>query len=435
MRKLIKIIFILVSVLIILTIAIIGFYTAPYWYKHFISYPKLEKQRAEIWEQYKKPDQYINLTDYKGILHAHTYWSHDSRGVIEEILPAAKKSELDFLFFSDHPHAKLDTFPRSYSGYEDGILFEPGSEKGRMIVCPMDTVVLDWGVDQDKLIKNVVDNGGLAMYVHSEGPHDWGNPDYQGMEIYNIHTDILDGEKLLPLIVNFAINGKKYRHWAFREIYDDQTEILARWDSLNTFRRIVGFGAPDAHNNQNVRARYLENGNVEWVGPNANTIKITKPGLFEKLLLGKPDKAGWSYRFETDSYFGSFNFVNTHVFSDTLTNSAIKTNLVKGHAFVSFENLADATGFQFFVVDEKSNLTAIMGDSVAAKNIKELRAVSPFPVKFDLFKNGVLLKSVESVYEMGYSKNLGPAHYRIVASLMLDKKWTPWVFTNPVYVY
>jgi hypothetical protein len=434
MRKLFKIFLIVTSILLVLIIAIIAIYTAPFWYKKFVTYPRLEKQRAEIWAQYKKPDQHINLTDYKGILHAHTYWSHDSRGTIKEILPAAKKANLDFLFFSDHPHAKLDTFPRSYSGVYDGIIIEPGSEKGGLIVCPMDTVVLDWSVNQDDLIKNVVDNGGLAMYLHTEDPHNWGNPDYQGMEIYNIHTDILDGEDLFSLIVNFAVNGKKYRHWAFREIYDDQTEILARWDSLNTVRRIVGFGAPDAHNNQNVRARYLDNGDVEWVGPDANTIKTGKPGILEKILLGDSDEAGWAFRFETDSYYGSFNFVNTHVFTDTLSNVAIKNNLVQGNAFVSFESLANATGFQYFAVDEKNNLSAIMGDSCLVKNAKSVKVVSPFPVKIEIFKNGPLMEFIENVYSHKFETK-GPGNYRIVASLKFDKKWTPWVFTNPIYIY
>jgi len=205
------------------------------------------------------------------------------------------------------------------------------------MVCPMDSVVLDWRQGQDAIIKKVVDAGGLALYVHTEKSHDWENPDYQTMEIYNIHTDMLDEERLTPLIINFVVNGKKYRHWAFRELYDDQTDILANWDSLNRKRKIVGMAAPDAHNNQNIRARYLDNGLVEWVGPNANTIVIKEPGLREQLLCSQPDAAGWIFNFEVDTYFASFNYVNTHIFSDTLSNTSIKNHLVEGHAFISFE--------------------------------------------------------------------------------------------------
>ena len=90
------------------------------------------------------------------------------------------------------------------------------------------------------MIGNIVNNGGLVVYVHTENPHNWSNPDYQAMEIYNIHTDIKDEDSLFPFIVNSIINGKKYRRWAYREIYDDQTAILANWDALNENRIITG---------------------------------------------------------------------------------------------------------------------------------------------------------------------------------------------------
>jgi len=435
-RKILRISLRVIISLIILLLVVFLIFTGSSWKRHWITYPRLEKQRAEIWLKYQTPEKIIELKEYKGILHAHTYWSHDSRGTIEEILPAAKQAKLDFLFFSDHPHGELDTFPRSLHGVYDGIIIEPGTESSNgLMVCPMDSVILDWSKGQDTIIKQVVDGGGLALYVHTEKPHDWDNPDYQAMEIYNIHTDMLDGEKLAPLIINFAINGKKYRHWAFRELYDDQTEILANWDKLNESRKIVGMAAVDAHNNQNIRARYLDNGLVEWVGPNAKTIVIKKAGLKEKLLFGEPDPGGWVFNFNVDSYFGSFNYVNTHVFSDTLSNIAIKNHLVEGHAYIAFENLAEATGFQFYASDNNNQVSGILGDSVLLSSVSKLHASSPFPVQFELYRNGILIDSMENVYSYEYSTNLTPGNYRIVASLMFDKKWTTWVQTNPIYVF
>jgi hypothetical protein len=422
--------------LLILLFVVFLIFTASSWTRHLIKYPRLEKQRAEIWLQYQEPETVIKLKEYKGILHAHTYWSHDSRGSIEEILPAAKQAKLDYLFFSDHPHGDLDTFPRSYHGTYDGIIIEPGTESSDgLMVCPMDSVVLDWGKGQDAIIKQVVDGGGLALYVHTEKPHNWDNPDYQAMEIYNIHTDMLDGEKLAPLIINFAVNGKKYKHWCFRELYDEQTEILANWDSLNMKRKIVGMAAPDAHNNQNIRARYLDNGLVEWVGPNANTMVIKEPGLREKLLCGQPDSAGWVFKFDVDTYFASFNYVNTHIFSDTLTNVSIKNHLVKGHAFIAFENLAEATGFQFYSTDDKNKVNGILGDSVGSDSVSKLHAISPYPVQFKLLKNGKVIDTLNNAYSYEYNINSESGNYRIVASLLFDKKWTTWVLTNPIYVF
>ena len=423
------------SILLLLFVVIIIF-TSSSCTKRWVKYPRLENQRAEIWINYQQPKKIIELKEYKGILHAHTNWSHDSRGTIEEILPAAKQAKLDFLFFSDHPHGKLDSFPRSLHGVYDGIVIVSGTESSNgLMVCPMDTVVLDWGKGQDSIIKQVVDGGGLALYVHTEKPHDWDNPNYQAMEIYNIHTDMLDGEKMVPLIINFAVNGKKYKHWCFRELYDEQTEILANWDSLNMSRKIVGMAAPDSHNNQNIRARYLEDGRVEWVGTNAKTMKIKEPGLREKILCREPDEGGWIFNFNVDSYFASFNYVNTHVFSDTLTDVAIKNNLVDGHAFIAFENLAEATGFQFYATDNTLNLSGIMGDSVMINSASKLHASSPFPVQFELIKNGKIIDIQDDSYSYEYDINSEPGNYRIEANLFLGKEWTTWVQTNPIYVF
>lgn len=426
----------IISGLLLILLIVFLIFTGSSLKRRWITYPKLEKQRTNLWKEYKKPDAIIDLKEYKGILHAHTYWSHDSRGTIEEILPAAKRAKLDFLFFSDHPHGKLDTFPRSYHGIYDGIIIEPGTESSDgLMVCPMDSIVLDWSKGQDSIIKQVVDMGGLALYVHTEKPHNWDNPDYQAMEIYNIHTDMLDEEKLTPLIINFSVNGKKYRHWCYRELYDEQTKILANWDSLNKKRKIVGLAAVDAHNNQNIRARYLDDGRVEWVGPNAKTISVKKPGFFEKLLFKKPDAARWVFNFEVDTYYASFNYVNTHIFSDTLTNTALKNHLVQGNAFIAFENLADATGFQFYSTDSENQVSGILGDSVQISSVSALYAISPFPVEFKLYKDGKVIDKTENAYTYEYKMHAKPGNYRIVASLKFNKKWTTWIQTNPIYIF
>ena len=65
--------------------------------------------------------------------------------VLDEIIPAAKKAGLDFIFLADHAHGKLDTFPRGYNGIYEGLLLVPGTETSTgLMVNPLDTVVLDW---------------------------------------------------------------------------------------------------------------------------------------------------------------------------------------------------------------------------------------------------------------------------------------------------
>ncbi|MDZ7608142.1 MAG: hypothetical protein U5K79_21760 [Cyclobacteriaceae bacterium] len=428
-----KYIFVIVVVLLFALILILF---SPALWRHWITYPQLEKARTAWWAERKVPEQYIQMMENKGVLHAHTYWSHDSRGTLPEILEAAKAAELDFIFFSDHAHGKLDTFPRSYHGVFDGIIMEAGTESSNgLMVNPFDSVVLDWNKEMPELIEQVTGNNGFVAYVHTEKEHPWDNPHYQAMEIYNVHTDILDESSILPIVINNTVNGGKYMHWCFREFYDDQTAILANWDNLNKTRRIVGIGAADAHNNQSFRARYTDDGQVEWVGSNAKTISIKNPGLLDKILLGEPDKNGWAFRWELDPYFASFNAINNHVYCDTFSNVNIKENIIKGHLFIAFENLGNADGFQYFSMDKLDKLTAIPGDSVSVAGAVTLKAVSPLPVVFRLYDSGVLIEESQRGYEYEYKCAGRPGNYRVVAVTELNGRITPWIFSNPIYVY
>ena len=421
---------------LIITVLLVFVFAKPLW-NHYVVYPRLEDERSEIWAKYKKPEKIIQHSDYKGVLHSHTYRSHDSRGILEEIIPAAKQAKLNFIFLADHRIADQDTFPRGIQGVFDGVVIESGTESpgASMMVNPLKASIVDWTKDRNQLIKKVVNEGGMVFYLHSEEEHDWGNPDYQGMEIYNIHTDLKDEKNPLAFLINGTVNSGKYRHWSYRELFDEQTKIATLWDSLNNHRRIVGMAAVDAHNNQSIRARYLKNGQVEWVGSNAKTISITEPGWLEKLLLGKPDVAGWAFKMELDTYFHSFNFVNTHIFGDTLSSRSLKNELVKGHAYVSFESLAEADGFQFYTSNSSGSLNAMMGDSIRLSEVGSFHAVSPFPVRFELYKSGKFVDSRDASYDYHFSPKGKPGNYRIVARLKLRNEWLPWVYTNPIYVY
>ena len=71
-------------------------------------------------------------------------------------------------------------------------------------------------MEKEEVMKEVAQMGGFVGYVHTEKDHDWGNPTYQAMEIYNIHTDLLDEPGLLPFIMNNAINGCCRGHWILK---------------------------------------------------------------------------------------------------------------------------------------------------------------------------------------------------------------------------
>ena len=47
--------------------------------------------------------------EYRGVVHAHTWLSHDSTGTVEEILEAASSAYLDFLITTDHYTPRIFT--------------------------------------------------------------------------------------------------------------------------------------------------------------------------------------------------------------------------------------------------------------------------------------------------------------------------------------
>ncbi len=404
------------------------------WHR-WITYPKLERELTEFRSKRIEPPSLTPLNTYQGVLHAHSYWSHDSEGTLSRILPAAKKTGVEFIFLTDHPRSNADSFPRGYQGYYDGVLIEPGSEKHGYCAWPLDTTVIDWTADRDSVIRDIVMNGGIFFYAHSEEDHNWGNPYYQGMEIYNIHTDTKD-ESFVPEVFNFIVNGDKYRHWALRQIFDEQSFILALWDSLNTTRKIVGFSAVDAHENQNFRARYLDDGRVEWLGPNANPIDTTRLTFWNRWMFHEPDEEGWIFTFMVDTYESSFNHVTNYVFADTLSIPSLSTRIRQGNLFVGFNGLGDARGFMFCSKDVNGKVNAILGDSIPSGDVASLQAVSPLPGKFRLIRNGSLVETSDVPgYEYQWTGPAVPGAYRIEVHIELAGKDIPWVYTNSIYVH
>lgn len=419
------------GVLILLVLILL----APSLWRKWVVYPRYERVAAEFQQTRKATPVVTGLNTYEGHFHLHSYWSHDSEGTLTDIIPAAKKHGVDFIFLSDHPRGSLDSFPRGYQGYYDGILIEPGSERKGLNVWPLDSAVIDWGPDKDTIARNITSQGGLVFYSHTEEPHSWGIPWYQGMEIYNFHTDTKD-ESLYKVILNFTVNGKKFRHWAYREFFDEQVPILALWDSLNRHRKIIGYAAIDTHENQNFRARYLPDGRVEWLGPNAKPIDTMKVNFLNKWLFHPPDESGWIFKWMIDTYETGFKYVSNYVLADTLSVASIAEHTVKGHLYAAFKGLGDADGFMYYAVNREESVIGILGDSIRTSDISTLKAHSPLPGEFRLIHDGQTLEvTTGNNYEFAYRGPFEKGAYRIEMHVDFNGKMVPWLYTNPIYIY
>lgn len=432
MKTILKYIFL--SILAVVLLLVLYLFAPGIW-RRWVTYPHIQKQSQAFQALRKEPPVLTGLNTYRGVMHVHSYWSHDSEGTLNTIIPAAKKIGIDFIFLTDHPHGNTDTFPRGYQGSFDGVLIEPGSEKQGFCTWPLDSVVIDWNVPKDTVAKNIVSNGGMIFYAHSEETHNWDNPYYHGMEIYNIHTDTKD-ENLLPLLCNMIVNGSKYRAWGMRETFDEQKSIVAHWDALNRKRKIVGFSAVDAHQNQNLRARYLDDGRIEWVGPNADPIDTIESSFWNRWLFDPPDEEGWIFKWMIDTYETSFNYVTNYVLADTLSISSLTRHIKEGNLFIAFKSLGDAKGFMYCARDSQERVTGVIGDSVRLDQVSSLYAVAPLPGRFRLIRDGeVMDTSSDNAYEYTSSGPIDKGVYRIEVGIELGGEEVPWIYSNPIYVY
>ena len=402
---------------------------------HWITYPGYDKEVNELEKLRKETAPLIKLKTWRGVMHAHSYLSHDSRGTLNDLIPAAKTDSIDFIFLTDHPRGNIDTIPKGFHGMYDGVLIESGSEKQGFDCWPLDSTIIDWRINKDTIAKKIVSSGGIIFYAHTEEPHNWVNPDYQGMEIYNFHTDTKD-QSPVPVLFNIIVNGNKYRHWVLREFFNEQTTILARWDSLNKIRKIVGFSAVDSHENQNIRARYLKDGRIQWVGNNGHNLDTMEVKFWNKWLFNDPDKSGWVFKLMVDTYKEGFNYITNYVLADTLSVTSLAQNIKKGHLYTAFKSLGDAKGFLYYALNKKDSITAILGDSIQIEQVKSLQAESPLPGQFRLIRDGKTVNvSSDDKYKFVWSELLQKGAYRIELHLKLQGKYLPWLYSNPIYIY
>src|ERR1017187_5212304 len=204
--------------------------------------------------------------EYRGILHSHSKYSHDSEVPFEEILRALQSARLDFICLSDHPIAGRADFDLQWRGLHEGKLFIPGFEmkEGIMPFGVAAGIVLSNQTDSATLARQIAGNGGLLFYAHPEEPRDWDRPELVGMEIYNIHTDFKRfGRKPGILLPDLLLNQGRYPEHVLRTLFSRPVDFLHHWDGLNRTRHITGIAGNDCHQNVGFRGIYTRSGTIQ----------------------------------------------------------------------------------------------------------------------------------------------------------------------------
>ena len=346
------------------------------------------------------------LKDYKGACHIHTEYS-DGNIPVSDVITSAQDAGLDFVILSDH-----NTFLPKQDGWEgwyEDLLVIVGMEVsprrgGHFLTFDTQPLTDNRYVDLQKYkymkpgdcLDEVVNNGGTVFIVHPLGKrkisfsiileawHDWEHNGFAGIEIWSYLHDCIDDLKLSNLW-HFYKNPNL-------QIKGPDPKLLALWDELGQKRKVAGISGLDAH--------------------------------YRKIPFAKRPFFPYEELFKT---------IRTHVLLESeLVKSDEAVQLIcdahkEGRCYVSFDLLADATGFNFFA--DSGNRTYYMGDEVLNIGKKIHFCIkSPHHATIKLLRNGRICNECEGASLE--SSIAGKGVYRVEAYI----ENRPWVFTNPIYI-
>jgi hypothetical protein len=426
----------LAGAVVVLVMLVAAFWLRGALYDRFVRFPREEV----AWQNLRALRQPVSVDgapwhEYRGILHSHSFLSHDCEVRFEDILRALQAARLDFICLSDHPTEGRADFSRQWRGLHGDKLFIPGFEMkdGIMPFGVAAGVVLSNTTDSATLARQVVQNGGVLFYAHSEEPREWERPELTGMEIYNIHTDLKrtqNGlEKLLP---DFLVSRNAYPDHIFRLLFHRPTDLLQHWDDLNRSRHITGIAGNDCHQNVGLRGFYTNQGIIHIEDTSPKTIKNLKLNWFTRplarILFGPLQPGRKLFSIQLDPYERSARFVNTHVLAAELTEPAILEALRAGRVFVGFDMVADSSGFRWFAAGDGGR--KMLGESGTLTPDTRLHAASPLPCRFTVLKDGLPVCQQEGRAMEWRPDSAGK--YRVEAELNVLGEWVPWVYANPL---
>ncbi len=133
--------------------------------------------------------------------------------------------------------------------------------------------------------------------------------------------------------------------------------------------------------------------------------------------------------------FGSFDLdfraISTHVLAREFSEKEIRKSLAIGRSYVSYDWLADPTGFIFGAGSLLG--TFVMGDSVPyyVGSVK-LGVFSPLPAHLRILREGKIVAEGDGNQLLFDTKETGT--FRCEAWLKVDGELRPWVISNPIYL-
>jgi len=318
------------------------------------------------------------------------------------------------------------------------VLLIPGAETQGFLVFPTFSLQgLNPGTPQEfsDLIRG---RGGLMFVSHLEERMDWNIGGVSGVEVYNTHADFKDEVKMIAALRNplWLLHAtemfRKYPQESFSALQDYPADYLKRWDQLCVTAPHTGVSANDAHQNVGLIIRWVADDKVrveDALGKPLIELDVAAIPGSEGLRKGK-QVGDVLFRLLLDPYENSLRHVGTHLLLTELSERAVREALTAGRAFVSFDWLADSTGFDFDAVSDSQRHN--MGSQLAMTRGLTLHGQAPLAVHWRLLRNGeVIDESTGRTFRFSVAE---PGNYRAEAWLDIAGERMLWILSNPLFI-
>ena len=323
--------------------------------------------------------------------------------------------------FTEHKSREVDVVATNAAGWRDGIYFLAGTESSNALHWP--------GREGENDVR---------FLCHLEEIPTFDREKYDGIEIYNTHSDAKD-EPISMLISAMVMNMGAVRDHpesAFCSFLDYPADFLARFDRLTIAGRYPGLAGNDSHQNQALRVAALPDGAIE-VRDYADEVVWTDNGLRAKMLLAafgqkeNPVERTELANVQLDPYEISMRHVGTFLQLDDVNEQSVRKALRNGRIILGFELIAPLPSVGFWV-ERRQEPVGTVGDEIEIKEGMQLRVDLPATAQIRVVRNGQTFASFE-----GRQLTLdlhAPGVYRMEALQTLAGQQYPWVITNPIYL-
>ena len=355
--------------------------------------------------------QQLGFSEYKGVLHVHSFLGGHSKGNFEEIIAAAKENQLAFVVMTEHTSGNFDTASMTLRGMHAGMLFVSGNEvstdnSDRFLSVPWDQSANNQSRRPEEVAPGPKDRVPLSIVAYPQEFKSWSTTDYNGVEVYNVYTN---AREINPLLMFFdgLWSYRSYPDLLFANFYSRPVANLQKWDQAmaSKGRSLVGVAGNDSHAN----------------------VGVSLQDSSGKTLLGV----------QLDPYERSFRLVRVHALirrDQPLTSETLLQALHGGHCFIGFDLFSDTTGFSFSA--SNGTETKIQGDEIAADGQVRLTVSTPVTSRVVLLKDGRVFEERSGARKQEFLVT-EKGNYRVEVYLpQLPKPVSdqPWIISNPIYV-